>query len=161
MSPYFIDFEAFQHGTGKYEMKELCVIDVDRPFSPLYFLFKSNKKWESLKMDQQKTYHYQSQYVHGIGWDEGEEYCCRKCVWRHIVETFPLCQNEIFYVMGEQKMDYLHNKFPKLNLCLYNVTMNTLPHLPPNITCIYRSHGEHCACLKCYRLVKHYAQLTD
>lgn len=159
MSPYFIDFEAFQHGTEKYVIKELCVIDVDQPFSPLYFIFKSRKRWDSLSKEQQTTYDYQTQYVHHIGWVEGEPRYCRGCVWETIKDVFPFCRNEIFYVMGKQKMDHLRNKFPHLNLCEYNVTMNTLPDLPPNITCIYRSHGEHCACLKCFRLVKHYSQL--
>ena len=161
MSPYFIDFEAFQHGTEKYQMKELCIVDVDRPFSPLYYLFKSRTRWETLDMDQQRTYHYQSHNVHSLGWYEGIIVYCRKCVWREIQEVFPMYKNGIFYVMGKQKMDYLQIEFPKLNFCEYKVTMNTLPYLSPNFSCIHRYHGEHCACLKSYRLMKHYYQLPD
>lgn len=159
MAPFFIDFEAFQHGEGSFKIKELCVLDADRPFSPLYFLFKADKKWDALDDDIQTTFSYQMRHIHKLGWQEGTSRYCRHCVWDLIKDTFPGCRNGIFYVLGSQKLNYLKHAFPKLNVVEYNTSFNSLPLLPPNISCIYREHGDHCACLKCYRLLKHYIEL--
>lgn len=162
MGPYFVDFEAFQHGTERFLIKELCIIDVDRPLTPLYFIFRSPKAWDSLNSQQQMTYRYQSQHLHHLEYSEGVSLFCKTCVARFIKLTFPNCLAGIFYVMGTQKFDYLRNKFPCFNWCEYNgVTLNTLPTIPTNIQCFHRDHGEHCACLKCYRLYQHYITLPD
>jgi hypothetical protein len=159
MSPFFIDFEAFQHGSNKFRLKELCVMDVDRPLNPLYFIFKGGKKWEDLTCGEQQTYSYQRRYLHHLGWEEGHARYCRRCVWYFIKDYFPQIRNSIVYVMGEQKIKFLQNEFPSLNFCEYNVTLALLPNVAANINCFYRDHGEHCACLKCYRLYTHYITL--
>ena len=162
VGPYFIDFEAFQHGSGSFKIKELCVIDVDRPLSPLYFVFRESTRWSSLTVEQQQTFAYQTRELHGLHWEEGITRYCRSCIWSWIKETFPLCRNSIFYVMGKQKMEYLQKEFPQLNFCEYNVTLNNLPSIAPNIKCLYRDHEQtHCACLKCFRLLQHYICSTD
>ena len=58
MSPYFIDFEAFQHGDEDFILKELVVLNVDRPLHPLYFLFKPMCQWNSLDPAKKVTYCY-------------------------------------------------------------------------------------------------------
>jgi len=156
MPPYFVDFEAFQHGEERFHIKELCIIDVDNPLKPVYFLFKADKNWHGLSDCVKQTYNFQTNNLHQLAWNEGETRYCRRCV-QYCVETiFPLCRNGIFYVMGTQKLKYLQDQFPKWNFAEYMILMKDLPLLPPNIGCIYRAHGEHCACLKCYQLVKHY-----
>jgi hypothetical protein len=159
MSPFFIDFEAFQHGDGKFRIKELCIMDVEQPLTPLYFLFKAERKWNSLTSGEQQTYSYQQRYLHHLCWEEGRTRYCRKCVWHHIKMQFPECRNHIFYVMGKQKLEFLKEVFPSLNFCEYNITFHQLPQIADNISCFYRYHGEHCACLKCYRLYTHYISL--
>jgi hypothetical protein len=162
MGPYFIDFEAFQHGSGTYKIKELCIIDVDRPLSPLYFVFSAPKRWSALTLEQQKTFEYETTNLHGLHWDEGTIRYCRRCIWYWIKTTFPHCRNTVFYVMGKQKMDFLQQEFSELKFCEYNITLHNLPYLPPNIKCLYREHDLiHCACLKCYRLFQHYICSTD
>jgi len=52
MGPFFIDFEAFQHGSGKFLIKELCILDIDRPLFPLYFLFEPLQEWSTLTTAQ-------------------------------------------------------------------------------------------------------------
>ena len=136
-------------------------MDVDRPLQPLYFLFKGHKKWETLTSGEQQTYSYQRRYLHRIGWEEGFSRYCRKCVWYHIKEYFSHIRNSIVYVMGEQKMRFLQQEFSTLNFCEYNVTFPLLPQIAPNIACFYRDHGEHCACLKCFRLYTHYITLPE
>jgi hypothetical protein len=42
MSPFIIEFEAFQH-RGHYKLKELCIMDMENPLSPLYFIFASRR----------------------------------------------------------------------------------------------------------------------
>lgn len=164
--PYFVDFEAFQHGTEKYKIKEMCVIDVNRPLSPLYFIFSLTaalKPWDQLGLEQRKTYDYQSQHLHRLTYGEGVIPYCKTCIWRMIKHTFPTCINGIFYVIGSQKCAHLMNEFPKLNWCEYCLRNwnSDLPKIPPNISCLHRPHGDHCACLKCYRLYQHYITLTD
>ena len=162
MAPYFIDFEGFQHGNGRYKIKELCIVDVDRVLSPLFFIFRAPKSWNSLTTEQQRTYSYETNHIHGLQWEEGITRYCRRCTWYWIKEAFPHCRTSIFYVMGKQKMEFLQTEFPEINFCEYNVTLNNLPSIPPNIKCLYREHDQtHCACLKCYRLYQHYICLTD
>jgi len=159
MAPFFMDYEAFQHGSGKTIIKELCIVDVDQPMIPLYFLFHNDKKWSELDSAQQKTYKYQTQYIHHLNWNVGTSRYCRECVYYYIKKSFPDYLNGIFYVMGEQKLTYLKSQFPSLNFCTYNVTFNDLPKLAVNIGCMDHEHGEHCACKKCYRLLHHYLSL--
>ncbi len=155
MGPYFIDLEAFQHG-HKTIIKELCILDIDRPLRPLYFLFTPPQAWQTLSTAEQDSYDYQERHLHQLSWGEGESRYCRKCVYHHIKENFPACENAIFYVMGHEKCKVLAKMFPKLNFIEYNITFNTLPPTPHNIFCHYRNHGEHCASLKCFRLYDHY-----
>ena len=158
MPPYFIDFEAFQY-QSHYTMKELCIIDVDKPFSPLYFLFGPSTKWQDLEHERQRQHEYQTREIHHIEWNEGVTRNCPKCVMYHIKQWFPLWSSGIFYVMDRhngQKMKFLKEKLPQLNIVNYNMTFNNLPMISGNIACIYREHGEHCAYLKCVRLCSHY-----
>ena len=158
MGAIFVDFEAFQHGPSeRFKLKELCLLSADRPLTPLYFLFGASPLWEQLDGEQQRTYAYQSRHLHHLEYSEGVVSFCKGCVARVIKTTFPDYINCVFYVMGSQKMEYLRDKFPMFNWCEYNgVTVNSLPSLPHNITCLHRPHGDHCACLKCYKLYQHY-----
>ena len=162
MGAIFVDFEAFQHGASEqFKLKELCILSADRPLTPIYFLFRGSPAWELLKEDQRMTYAYQSRHIHHLEYSEGVVQFCKSCVARTIKTAFPDWINSIFYVMGKQKMDFLKSKFPMFNWTEYNgVTMNTLPTLPHNITCLHRPHGDHCACLKCYKLYHHYVTFS-
>ena len=148
MGAIFVDFEAFQHGSSeRYKLKELCVLSADRPLTPLYFLFRGSPAWEELDEDHRKTLEY----------SEGVVTFCKSCVARMIKVSFPEWIDCIFYVMGMQKVKYLRYKFPMFHWCEYNgVSLNTLPTLTHNIGCLHRPHGDHCACLKCYKLYHHY-----
>ena len=158
MSTIFVDFEAFQHGTTeRYKLKELCLLSADRPLTPLYFLFRGWPTWELLNDDQKRTYSYQSNHIHHLEYTEGVVIFCKCCIARAIKIAFPEWVNSVFYVMGSQKYDWLRRKFPMFNWCEYNgVTLNTLPIIPHNISCLHRPHGDHCACLKCFKLYQHY-----
>lgn len=159
MAPFFIDIEGFQHGQGKFKIKELCIVDADYPLEPLYFLFKPNKPWQDLTDAQRTTYSYETRHLHHITWSEGRDPpFCRQCVWQGVKNHLRLYENAIFYVLGSQKLRVLQTHFPKLRLCEYNATLKTLPNTPNHIGCVGgRMHDkEHCACLKCYRLYLHY-----
>ena len=156
MPPYFVDFEGFQHGDGKIKIKELCILDASKPLIPLYYLFRADKKWNQLDTAQQQTYKYQTNRIHQIEWDEGVARYCKRCIYYFIKLYFPLYSTAVFYVMGEQKLEFLREQFPDLNFYQYPITMQELPLIAPNFGCVYREHGEHCACKKCYRLLQHY-----
>ena len=96
--PYFIDLEAFQHG-HKTIIKELCILDIHRPLRPLYFLFTPPQIWQTLSAAELDSYDYQERHIHQLLWGEGKSRYCRKCVYHHIKENFPACENAIFYVM--------------------------------------------------------------
>jgi hypothetical protein len=162
MAPFFLDFEAFQHGEGRYQVKEMCMMDVDRPFAkPLYLLFAPSREWYQLDEKEQRSYKYVSNHLHKLGWYEGDVHYGRFFVLHMIKKTFPEFNKGITYVMGVQKMNFLMDEFPEMDFCEYHVSMKLLPRLPHNITCPYRNHGDHCACLKCYRLLEHYYELPQ
>ena len=164
MPPYFIDFEAFQHGDGDFEVKELCMVDVDKLFGKhLYLLVGPSGEWYNLEHGAQCTYNYQSQHLHRLGWYEDVTPYCRYLVLHEITKYFPMFSRAITYVMGAQKMQFLKKEYGAvMNLAEYFTTKKTLPQLPSNIKCSYRNHdGEHYACLKCYRLVEHYYELSQ
>ena len=158
---YFIDVEGFQHGkNGKFLIKELCILSADEPLSPYYKIFTPSKPWCQMKDDdaaKKSTYRYQTNMVHHLKWDEGWHKYCNNCVWREIKKSFPNWRNGMFYVLGESKLKILKSEFPKLKLVPYNATLSTLPAIGSHIRCMYRDHSvDHCACLKCYKLYKHY-----
>ena len=160
MGPYFIDFEGFQHGAGEYCLKELCIMSIDQPLFPLYYLFEAPRKWQDLHQEEKVTYSYVTNNYHELDWDEGQTRYCSNCIMNHVQHHFPYWQNGIFYVMETQnngpKYKFLKQEFPELNLVNYNITFNNLPTLPPNISCLHRNHGPHCAFLKCLKMVVHY-----
>ena len=160
MAPFFIDFEAFQHGpNGKFKLKELCILDVERPLLPLYYTFASRKSWDRLTNGQRRTYEYQTRELHHLEWSEGHARYCSGCIMHHIKKTFSNSANSIFYVMDQvdgAKINYLKEEFPELNLINYTMVFNNLPIIPHNIKCFHREHGDHCAYLKCMRLYHHY-----
>jgi hypothetical protein len=159
MSPFFIDFEAFQHGNERYMIKELCILSTNYANRPMYMLFRPSNQWHKLSMTHKQTYAYQTNHLHHIQWNEGFMRYCRKCIFSIINTSFPNCRSETFYVMGAQKQQFLKREFPQLHFVNYNVTFTQLPRLCGNSHCLYRNHGEHCAFLKCYQLYYHYMML--
>lgn len=162
MGIYFVDFEAFQHGDESFQVKELCIIDIDRPLRPLYILYAPKISWAKLSHNQKMTYLYQTHNLHHLDYNEGYIDYSEGYTWQAIMKHFPMCRNHgaIFYIMGKQKMEFMKKSYPQLNWCEYHVTLNNLPLLPRNISCLYRTHNyTHCACLKTYRLYQHYIDL--
>lgn len=160
----FADFEAFQHGDERFQVKELCILDRDSPMNPLYFLFKPPRAWDLLSHDQRRTYIYEERNIHGLAWGEGETRYCASCIWHYIKQAYPLVAagvDHVCYVLGTQKVNFLKEEFPELNVVEYNsMTLKELPHAPSHLICKYRAHGrrEHCAMLKCYRLLSHFSK---
>jgi len=162
---FFIEFEAFQHGDESFIIKELCVLSVRQPLKPLHFVFKAPAPWNSLSVTQRRTYTYQYRNLHNLSWEEGvEKRYCRKCVERRIQQATMMNQPEpLFYVLGEQKAEFLKKEFPSLHIVEYkhihtfkDLNSYDLTHL----TCPYRDHNYvHCALLKCYRLYTHFMSL--
>ena len=160
MSPCFVDFEAFQHGAESFKIKELCILDVKRLQQPLHMIFYPHVSWQRLNLRRRRTYAYQTNRLHHLLWDEGCSRYCRSCILFLIQHLFPDWSNEIFYVMGSQKLQFLQREFPQLQWMEYNATLSELPQLCPHSSCTYRNHGERCALLKCYRLYYHYMLLV-
>ncbi len=159
--PFFIDFEAFQHGSERPMVKELCIMEFHRPLTPLYYMFRPDCQWNMLDEGQQKTYTWETNHHHHIDWDEGNTRFCSMCIMSCIKEVFPAWNIGMFYVMecesNGPKVKILKKMFPKLNIVNYNVTFDALPTITPNIVCLYRNHSIHCAYLKCMRMLQHHA----
>ena len=160
MSPVFIDFEAFQHGTEHYKIKELCIMDTARPSKPLHLVFTPHIQWHRLKEQQRRTYAYQSNHLHQLLWQEGCVRYCPNCILFTIQLHFHNWRNITFNVLGSQKLEFLQWQFPQLRFVQYNATLSQLPQLCPQSHCPYRNHGPHCAVLKCYKLYYHYMMLS-
>jgi len=158
----FIDFEGFQHGKEDFMIKELCILDENASLKPLTFLFKPMKPWDELKSSQRRTYAYQEHRLHHLTWSEGSKSYCTSCLERNIKKAIPLYEQAICYVMGKQKADFLRRELPMLNIIEYSLAncYKDLPNAPVHLCCTYRNHSkEHCAVLKCYRLMLHYQSL--
>ena len=160
MAPIFIDFEAFQDRNGDFMIKELCLLDADRPLTPLYFLFTPTEPWHELSEDRKTSAHFLTQHFHHLQWEEGNTRFCANCLMHHIRSVFPQCDNSIFYIMESKasgpKYHFIKSVFPELNLVNYNVKLDGLPTPPDNIVCPYRQHGRHCAYLKCLGMYQDY-----
>lgn len=154
----YIDFEAFQHGNGSYELKELCIFQ--GPYSYMYFIFRPNTDW-LLDYDDEarRTFAHLSRRLHRLHWEEGHARYCNSCVFHHITHRFTNWHNAVFIVLDRAsgpKITFLRQEFPQLNIVhAYNLTFNTLPD-SEGMTCPYRNHGKHCAFIKCCQLHKHF-----
>ena len=118
MSHYFIDFEGFKYH-GRYDIKELCIINVDNPLDPVHYIFDVANSWTTLNQHQQDLYNYQTNEVHCLYWNEGNTRYCRKCIMHHIMKAFPYYSNGTFYALDEEKTSTLKHKFPSLNIVNY------------------------------------------
>jgi hypothetical protein len=158
MSPFFIEFEGFQHKNGSFIFKELCVVDVDHPYDYLYYTFKNYVEWSSLCDKDKITNQYLTNNHHKLDWYEGDSRFCATCIQYFIQQRYPNWRNGIFYTMESQvegpKVKAIRSHFPDLNVVHYNSTLSKLPLLESNISCPHRAHGEHCAYRKCIRLLK-------
>lgn len=157
--PFFIDFEAFQH-EGETIIKELCIMECNRPLLPIYYIFSPPYDYKNIEYPMKKSISWQTKNFHYLHWSEGDRIFCPCCVMRHIKEIFPAWDLGIFYVMESvidgPKVKTLKDAFPLLDIVNYNVTFKSLPPVPANISCFYREHGDHCAYLKCMRMLQHY-----
>ena len=161
-SVIFIDFEAFQQGDETFQIKELCILAADDPLKPLTFLFKPSRQWEKLKSTQKQTYSYQEHHLHHLSWGEGNKTYCVNCLERKIKKAMPMYLEARFYVLGRQKAAFLRRELPMLDIHDYAFadSYKDISRAPSHLTCTYRYHSkEHCAVLKCYRLLLHYHSL--
>ena len=158
VGPFFIDYEAFQHGNDVI-MKELCIMDYNRPLTPLYYVFMPPYDYKDIDKDMKQSFKWETKHHHHLHLREGNTMFCKSCIMRHISDTFLSWDLGVFYVMENQaggpKVQLLKAIFPLLTIVNYNVSFNFLPKLS-NVKCIYRRHGEHCAYLKCMRMIQHY-----
>jgi hypothetical protein len=160
---FFIDFEAFQHGEEDFHVKELCIIDANRPMEPLYYVFQPDVEWEALSSDAQKTYNYETRRHHHLHWLDGITRYCKECIMHHVKSKFPNFKDGIFYVLDKPqgaKVKFLSQEFPLLRMVNYTgVTFKTLPEPCYTLECPYRQHGKHCAYRKCLQLYTHFNSL--
>ena len=156
MPPYFLDFEAFRYRKESFQIKELTMLDVDKPLTPLYYIFAPTNQWQCLTEDERLQFRYQFNHIHQLHWNEGHSRYCKECIWYHVKTVFPYSDRAVTYVMGKEKMDFLQKEFPGLHLVEYNVTFKTLPEIPKTLICPFKEHGEHCTYRKTLRLFQHY-----
>ena len=76
MTTCFIDLEAFQDENGHYIIKELCFMDINNIFKPLFYVFKSTVSLTKLSKKVQMTNMYLSKYYHRLTKNEGNTRFC-------------------------------------------------------------------------------------
>jgi hypothetical protein len=157
---FIIDFEAFQHGSEPFILKELCILDTRYPCRQMHLIFAPPCQWKELQRNKQRTYAYAIHRLHQLCWNEGSLDFCDKCLNRTLDRwLMPKGSEPIFYVLGHQKTEYLKQILPGRKIfdyqAIHNVTLKDLPAPPSNARCMYRDHGEHCAVLKCARIYMH------
>lgn len=159
---FVIDFEAFQHGSESFIIKEMCILNIEKPLQLIHCVFKPAVSWRHLSSEQKRTYGYQMSHLHKLEWNEGQRSFCVDCILRKLYHKFPdfTTDSSKFYVVGEQKCVYLKSLFPSLNIVnYYNLSYKQLPtQACTHLQCPYRKHdSEHCALLKCYRVYMHHS----
>ena len=164
---FFIDFEAFQHGSGDYIVKELCIIDVIKPQKHLYYVYLPPRSWESLSHDVKRTFDYETKSLHKLTWQEGYTRFCSECL-RRDMETYLFATSSrkcsLFFTMGEQKAEFLQRLLPDCTVLNYQkaydvASIKDLPPVPGHLRCPHRYHGDRCAYFKCVRMYLHYTTL--
>lgn len=158
---FFLDFEGFKHGQDQMRIKELCVINADQPWDPLYYVFRfEENEWNMLSADEQKTHNYASRRLHKLHWLDGICRYCKECIFYHLRQKFPRWNEGIFYVLDTAngpKVQFLTQEFPELRIVNYNgLTFKTLPEPRFQMICPFRDHGKHCAFRKCQQLFTHF-----
>ena len=149
-SVFFIDLEAFQHNCGCYIIKELCIMDVDDIFSPVYFMFQPTFPFDKLMAKARRTNNFLTCYRHGLTWKEGN------AVFEPM--KINLDKRALYYVKDQLdgvKLKTVKHCFPELRITNYNAS--SLRPVPDNIHCPWRDHhGVNCAYKKCLQLCTHY-----
>ena len=156
MPTIYIDFEAFQHKDGTFQLKELCIME--NPTSYLSYIFRPEHDWNEYDEESHKTFLYQFRLLHHLHWEEGVTRYCASCISHHITHKFPRWHAATFMVLDTAtgaKLGFLKREFPQLNIVhAYNVTFSTLPEVVA--MCPYRDHGKHCSFIKCCQMHKHF-----
>lgn len=93
--------------------------------------------------------------VHTVLWG-----CLRRDM-EHWLFTTNSRETSIFYVMGQQKVEFLKHLLSDCNIINYQEAYNVssikdLPLVPSHLLCVHRNHGERCAYFKCVRMYLHY-----
>ena len=135
MPPYVLDILMT---TGE-QLKELCILDVDAPHNPLYYIFR------------QPTPHTTTTTTdEDLQWWEGNSRCCHNCVMFHIKEAYPdTWSSSVFYV-AEEKVTLARELFPELPIWGAK-SPSSSSSFSSNI-CLFREHGHNCAYILCMRL---------
>ena len=94
--PFFIDFEAFQHGNETI-IKEMCIIEFARPLLPLYYIFGAPYDYKYIAEDAKVSFNWEKNHHHKLRWEEGYTVFCASCIMRHIKDNFPAWDLGIFY----------------------------------------------------------------
>lgn len=174
MALYFADFEAFQHGQQKFQLVEMCVLEIKHSSNkarPLVMLFSQCKPWNVLTHSERRTYAYQTRKLHKLPWkynnkvannDESTCFSPTK-VFQTIDNVFhPRPKKDIFLVFGEQKLSFFRENFPMYNWVQYT-QINSFHELSINDPILKNIlQGEfhdkdHCSLFKCIKLASHWA----
>lgn len=161
MKIFFVDFNGFQHGSESLKFAELCVLQYDGNISlkfseeihhKITFGFRQTKPWQSLSNEQKRTYNYQRKYVHHLPWSTmiGGIYD-RNRVASIIKMKFKINEHEdIFYVLGKQKLDFLRKEFPEFQWSAYELaeSFTEIDQNMPNPTSCACSVSAEAKCLK-------------
>ena len=164
---FMVDFQAFQHGSEDFTVKELCVIDTSKPQRPMYAMYLPPCPYTELSREQRRTYDYQANRLHRLGWDEGYMHFCKECLKRAMERWLFTTNNRelsVFYAMGQQKVDFLQRLLPDCKIMNYQDAFNVarssdMPVVPPGVHCIHREHGDYCAVKRCYSMYLHFISL--
>ena len=151
MSTWFIDIKVFSSDNAKF-VKELCVMNVNNILHPTHYVFYEQTPWSSLTEKSRLDNDYLTKHFHGLGWVEGKDVFCNAC----LNESWVKYKDDLFYVVDSingDKINTVKSIFPYLRITNYYMLFT---HVPANIACPWRPHGDFCAYKQCLVGCLHY-----
>ena len=157
MTAYFVDIQSF-YGNENMQIKELCIMNANDILNPYHKVFVMDIPWNLLPPNTAKSNTYLASGYHQLSWDEGSSKFCQRCILNDCDYDI---KKSIIYVLDQEdgtKMKTLKKYFPELRFTSYNKNKSDLSSVPPNITCIWREHGPHCAYKQCLLMCTDYCK---
>ena len=153
LRPVVLDIEGFRHKKLGFIIKELSLYTHNYSDA---FSFRPPSSFNILSSSAQKSYRWDSKFLHGLAWESGDyPYCYLQQIIQSIKLRFPFAD---FFAKGTEKADTLKKLLqndvinletllcPKVeNLKLYRDITNCDLHA---LSCPKRQRSRHCATKK-------------
>ena len=156
MPPYVLDFLMTtlpRGGSTSEHLKELCILDVEAPQNPLYYIFRLlPPTTTTTTTDAAASVNDSDGDNDTLQWWEGKSRYCHNCVMFHIKEAYPNTWSSSIFYVREEKLTLARDLFPELPIWGTKSLSSSSSSSSHNITCLFREHDPNCAYILCMRL---------